>query len=62
MSNIHTRGTPPSTAARRLATMARAMIRQRSSGVSLDLSGLGGGEACGYRAPQVRKQLVEVDR
>lgn len=66
MSNIHARGTPPAEAAKRLAVLVGAMLDQRTSGVSLDLSGLVAelGEAAsgGYRAPQVRQRLVEVDR
>jgi ethanolamine ammonia-lyase small subunit len=65
MSNIHARGTPPAQAGRRLAVLARAMIDQGTSGVGLDLSGLGGelGDAAGkgYRAPQVRERLVLVE-
>jgi len=66
MSNIHARGTPPVDAGRRLAVLVGAMLVQGTSGVDLDLSGLSGvlGEAAGggYRAPQVRVRLVEVDR
>ncbi len=66
MSNIHARGTPPDQAAKRLATLAGAMLAQRTSGVKLDLSGLTGelGEAAGrgYRAPHRRARLVEVKR
>ena len=66
MSNIHARGTPPEQAGRRLAVLAAAMLEQRTSGVSLDLSALAGelGEAAGtgYRAPQQRTRLVEVTR
>lgn len=63
MSNIHARGTPPPQAARRLALLAQAMIRQNNSGVDLDLAGLGelAEESRGYRAPQVREQLVETE-
>jgi ethanolamine ammonia-lyase small subunit len=64
MSNIHERGTPPAQAGRRLAVLAGAMLDQRTSGVSLDLSQLAGelGEAAsrGHRAPEPRVQLVEV--
>jgi ethanolamine ammonia-lyase small subunit len=62
MSNIHPRGTPPARAARRLALLFSAMIEQRTSGVALDLSGLGelADEVTGYRAPIVRERLVEV--
>jgi ethanolamine ammonia-lyase small subunit len=59
ISNIHPRGTPPEEAADRLAALAAAMIAQRTSGVTLDLSRLAevvGGR--GYRAPQVRARLV----
>jgi len=62
ISNIHARGIPPDEAAARLAALAAAMIEQQTSGVSLDLGGLGrlgelsGGR--GYRAPQIRRQLV----
>jgi ethanolamine ammonia-lyase small subunit len=59
ISNIHARGTPPDEAAARLAALAAAMIAQRTSGVTLDLGRLGevaGGR--GYRAPQVRRRLV----
>ncbi len=66
MSNIHVRGTPPAQAAERLAVLVSAMLAQRTSGVSLDLSGLAGelGDAAGrgYRAPQERVRLVEVSR
>jgi len=66
MSNIHERGTPPEQAARRLAMLAGAMMEQGTSGVTLDLSGLAAelGEAAGtgYRAPQKRVRLVEVQR
>lgn len=64
MSNIHPRGTPPAEAGRRLAVLARAMVDQKRSGVSLDLSGLAAslGDAGGraHRAPQPRVRLVEV--
>lgn len=59
MSNIHPRGTPPEDAARRLVALAAAMIAQRTSGVALDLSQLGGAGERGYRAPQVRQRLVD---
>lgn len=66
MSNIHARGTPPHVAGDRLAVLARAMIDQRRSGATLDLSGLVAelGEAAARhpRAPQVRVRLVEVAR
>ncbi|MCA9522384.1 MAG: ethanolamine ammonia-lyase subunit EutC [Myxococcales bacterium] len=64
ISNIHPRGMPPEVAGTRLALLAEAMIRQRVSGVELDLTGLASqlGEAAGggYRAPQERVRLVEV--
>ncbi|MEZ4359830.1 MAG: ethanolamine ammonia-lyase light chain EutC [Kofleriaceae bacterium] len=59
MSNLHARGTPPHEAAPRLAALAAAMIEQRTSGVTLDLAGVGSGDR-GYRAPQVRQRLVET--
>lgn len=66
MSNIHERGTPPQQAAARLAVLVGAMLDQEISGVELDLSALAGelGEAAGggYRAPQPRVKLVEVQR
>jgi ethanolamine ammonia-lyase small subunit len=66
MSNIHARGTPPAQAARRLAILTGAMVEQRKSGVELDLSGyaaeLGDAAGTGYRSPQVRNRLVEVNR
>ena len=66
MSNIHARGTPPAEAAERLAVLAGAMLEQGRSGVGLDLSGLarelGDAAGRGYRAPQPRERLVEVDR
>jgi ethanolamine ammonia-lyase small subunit len=62
ISNIHARGIPPEQAAVRLAALAAAMIEQRTSGVALELTGLGvPGEVAGgrgYRAPQVRRRLV----
>ncbi len=58
MSNIHARGTPPAEAGDRLAALAAAMIAQRTSGVDLDLRGIGVGIARGYRLPQVRQRLV----
>jgi ethanolamine ammonia-lyase small subunit len=61
MSNIHVRGTPPAEAGPRLAALAEAMIAQRTSGVGLDLSGVGAGGRA-YRAPQERVRLVEVSR
>jgi ethanolamine ammonia-lyase small subunit len=66
MSNIHARGTPPQQAAQRLSILAGAMLDQRTSGVGLNLGGLGRelGEAAGrgYRAPEPRVRLVEVQR
>lgn len=61
MSNIHQRGTPPEQAATRLAALIGAMLEQGTSGVDLDISGLGDAAETGYRAPQVRERLVEVD-
>ena len=65
MSNIHGRGTPPKEAAKRLASLVACMLAQKRSGVTLDLGRLAEvlGEAghTGYRAPQVRERLVEVD-
>lgn len=65
MSNIHARGTPVDQAARRLAMLTGAMLSQEASGVGLDLSGLSDqlGEAAGtgYRAPQERTRLVELN-
>jgi len=61
MSNIHARGTPPAQAARRLALLTGAMLEQRTSGVGLDLGGLGREAAGrGYRAPTIRERLVEL--
>lgn len=62
MSNIHARGTPPEAAASRLAQLAGAMLEQKTSGVSLNLDGLGGTGGTTYREPQKRVQLVEVPR
>jgi len=66
MSNIHERGTPPAEAARRLAILVGAMLEQKRSGVSLDLAPmvaeLGEAAGTGYRAPQKRVRLVEVNR
>jgi ethanolamine ammonia-lyase small subunit len=61
MSNIHARGTPPAEAAHRLAALAAAMIAQRTSGVTLDLAQVDASGLAdrGYRAPQVRRRLVE---
>jgi ethanolamine ammonia-lyase small subunit len=64
MSNIHARGTPPDQAGRRLALLAGAMMTQRTSGVTLDLSSLrdelGEAATMAYRAPQKRVRLVET--
>lgn len=66
MSNIHARGTPPELAGARLAVLARAMVDQQKSGVTLDLSGLASelGDAARrtHRAPEPRVRLVEVPR
>ena len=62
MSNIHARGTPPAEAAHRLAALAAAMIAQRTSGVALDLAKVEVPIERGYRAPQVRRKLVERAR
>jgi ethanolamine ammonia-lyase small subunit len=66
MSNIHARGTPPQQAAQRLSILVGAMLDQRTSGVGLNLGGLGRelGEIAGrgYRAPEPRVRLVEVER
>jgi ethanolamine ammonia-lyase small subunit len=58
ISNIHPRGIAPELAAQRLAAFAQAMIAQRTSGVALDLSSLGGEASRTYREPQVRQRLV----
>jgi len=64
MSNIHARGTPPAVAGDRLAVLARAMVDQKRSGVSLELghlvAELGDAASRHHRAPQVRERLVEV--
>ena len=62
ISNIHARGTTPAEAAERLASFAGAMLKQGTSGVSLDLSEVdsGGGDQA-LRPPQVRVPLVEMD-
>lgn len=64
ISNIHARGTLPDVAARRLAMLADAMIKQRTSGVDLDLKAasaeLAEAVGSGYREPQKRDRLVEV--
>ncbi len=59
ISNIHARGMPPAEAAHRLAALAAAMIEQRQSGVALDLARVDAAVERGYRAPQVRRRLVE---
>lgn len=59
MSNIHARGTPVEIAAPRLAALAHAMIQQRTSGVTLDLTKIDAPIETGYRAPQARQRLVE---
>ncbi len=61
ISNIHARGTTPPEAAGRLASFAAAMMDQRTSGVSLDLSRVGVGADTAFRPPQVRLPLVEVE-
>lgn len=61
ISNIHERGTVPEQAAGRLAALIGAMLAQQTSGVELDITGLGDAVETGYRAPQVRERLVEVD-
>jgi ethanolamine ammonia-lyase small subunit len=60
MSNIHPRGTPPETAALRLAQLARAMLDQGRSGVTLDLTKLPELRPA-PTSPQVRNRLVEVE-
>jgi ethanolamine ammonia-lyase small subunit len=64
MSNIHARGTPPEQAGKRLAVLTAAMLDQRTSGVSLNLTNLarelGDAGGRGYRAPQERVRLVEM--
>jgi ethanolamine ammonia-lyase small subunit len=60
MSNLHPRGTPIDVAAVRLAALAQAMIAQRTSGVTLELSRVeGGAGGRSYRAPEVRQRLVD---
>ena len=61
ISNIHERGTVPEQAASRLAQLIGAMLAQRTSGVDLDINQLGDAVETGYRAPQVRQRLVEVE-
>jgi len=60
MSNIHSRGTPPNIAADRLAQLARAMITQERSGVTLDLSVLPIANT-ETAAAQERVPLVEIE-
>ncbi len=66
MSNIHARGIHPNEAANKLAVLARAMIQQQTSGVSLDLrpllAELGDAVSGKPQAPQARVRLVEVPR
>jgi ethanolamine ammonia-lyase small subunit len=57
ISNIHMRGTPPDEAGQRLAALAHAMIAQRTSGVTLDLSQVGVVDRA-PRPPQLRQKLV----
>lgn len=59
MSNIHPRGTPPATAAKRLAQLAGAMLEQKRSGVGLDLTQLPE-LAADLSTGQRRQRLVEV--
>jgi ethanolamine ammonia-lyase small subunit len=59
ISNIHARGTPIDDAAQRLSALAAAMIEQRTSGVTLDLSRIGMTGERTPRPPQVRQRLVE---
>src|SRR5690606_39313473 len=62
MSHLHPRGTPLAQAARRLTALFTAMLAQETSGVALDLAGLG--QAAdglrGYREPLERPSLVAV--
>jgi ethanolamine ammonia-lyase small subunit len=58
ISNIHPRGIPIEDAAGRLAAFAKAMIEQRTSGVTLDLAKLGEAGERAPRPPQVRQKLV----
>lgn len=58
ISNIHARGIPIPEAADRLAALAKAMIDQKTSGVSLDLARLGLSGERAPRPPQVRQKLV----
>jgi ethanolamine ammonia-lyase small subunit len=57
ISNIHMRGTPPDEAGQRLAALAQAIIAQRTSGVTLDLSQVGVVDRA-PRPPQLRQKLV----
>jgi ethanolamine ammonia-lyase small subunit len=60
ISNIHQRGVPPPEAAQRLAQLARAMLDQERSGVTLDLTALP--ELIASVTPaQIREPLVEVE-
>jgi ethanolamine ammonia-lyase small subunit len=61
ISNIHSRGTSPAEAGKRLAALAGAMLKQQVSGVGLDLSQLGARDSV-LRPAQVRESLVEVGR
>ena len=61
ISNIHPRGTPTATAAQRLTQLARAMLEQKRSGVTLDLTQLPDVRAASG-ASQHRQPLVEVDQ
>lgn len=66
MSNIHERGIHPDQAALRLSLLVGAMLEQKTSGVSLDLSGLvaelGEAAGTGYRKPAPRRWLVSAGR
>ncbi len=62
ISNIHARGIPPTDAADRLSSFAKAMIEQRTSGVTLDLARLGEAGERAPRPPQVRQKLVIMER
>lgn len=66
MSNIHERGIHPDQAALRLSLMIGAMLEQKTSGVTLDLSGLvaelGEAAGTGYRKPAPRRWLVSAGR
>lgn len=59
ISNIHERGIVPKQAANRLVMLAEAMLKQKKSGVELELEGeLGEAAGGGYREPQIRVKLV----